>query len=68
MPAGIFRPEVESAGVLEVRRQHDGLVASLARQLDPKIPRIQRHKGKVEVLADEHLLGKGIEAVDSISE
>lgn len=68
LPSLVFGTEVERAGVLEVRGQDDGLVASLTRQLYTEIPRVEGHERKLQVLGDEVFLGKGIEAVDGVPE
>lgn len=68
LPSLIFGTEVECPGVLKVCRKHDCLVPSLTRQLYTKIPRIQRHKGELQVLADEVFLGESVEAVDGVAE
>lgn len=68
LPPLVFGPEIESARVLKVRRKHNGLVPSLPGKLNAEIPRVQCHKGKFEVLAEEVFLGEGIEAVDGITE
>ena len=68
LPALIFSSQVESAGMLQVCGQHDGLVAGLAGQLHPQIPRVQRHKSKLEVFASEVFLGEGVESRDGIPE
>lgn len=68
LPALIFGAQVESPGVLQVCRQHDRLVTSLAGQLHAQIPRIQRHKRKLEMFAGEVFLGKGIESGDGVAE
>lgn len=67
LPSLVFGAQVEGARVLQIRRQDDGLVAGLTGQLHPQIPRIQRHKRKLEVLADQMFLGERIEPVDGIT-
>ena len=68
LPALIFGAQVECPRVLQVCGQHDGLVTGLAGQLHAQIPRIQRHKGKLQVFAREVFLGEGIESGDGIAE
>lgn len=68
LPALIFGSQVEGAGVLQICGQHDGLVAGFAGQLHPQIPRVQRHKGKLEMFASQVLGGKGVESRDGIPE
>lgn len=68
LPSLIFGAQIEGARVLEVRGEDDRLVSGLTRQLHPKIPRIQRHEGKLQVLADEVFLGEGVKAGDGIAE
>lgn len=68
LPALVFGTQVESPGVLQVCGQHDSLIASLAGQLYAQIPRIQRHKGELEMFAREVFLGERIESGDRIAE
>ena len=68
LPALVFRPQVERAGVLEIGREDDGLVAGLAGQLDTQVPRVEGDEGEVEVLCRQVLRGKGVEPVDGIAE
>ena len=68
LPALVFCPQVEGAGVLEVGREDDGLVAGLAGELDTQVPRIECDEREVEVLCRQVLRGKGVEAVDGIAE
>ena len=68
LPALIFGAQVESTRVLEVCGQHDSLVTGLAGQLDTQIPRIQGHKGKLELLAGEVFCGERIESGNGITE
>ena len=68
LPALVLGAQVESPRVLKVRRQHDRLVPGLAGKLDAKIPRIQSHENKVEVLGGQVLGSEGIEPIDGISE
>jgi hypothetical protein len=64
----VFSAEVEGAGVLKVRRQDDGLVTGLTRQLDPQIPCIQGHKRKFQVVSQEMLLCELVKPVDGFAE
>ena len=50
LPALVLGAQVKGARVLQVRRQHDGLISGLARQLHTEIPRVQRDKGKFVIL------------------
>ena len=68
LPSLVLGAQVKGPRVLQIWRQHHSLVPGLPRQLDTQIPRVQRHKGKLEVLADEVFLGKGVEAVDGVPE
>lgn len=68
LPTLVFRPQIEGARVLQVRGKHDCLVAGLTGKLHTQIPGIESHKGKVQVFRDQVLLGKGIEAIDGITE
>jgi len=54
--------------MLEVRRQHDVLVATFPGKLDTEIPRLQRDEDKLEVVLQQMLVGEGIESADSIVE
>ena len=64
----VLGAQVEGARVLQVRGKDDGLVASLAGQLDAEIPRVQSYKGKLEVVLGEVLLGELVQTVDGIAE
>ena len=68
LPSLVFLAEVESAGVLEVWGQDDGLVAGLAGKLDTEVPSVEGDKDEVEILRREVFRGKGIETVDSVTE
>lgn len=68
LPALVFGAQVEGARVLQVCGQHHSLVSGLAGQLHTQIPRIQGHKGKLEVLVGQVFLGEGIESGDGIAE
>lgn len=68
LPSLVLGAKVECPGVLEVWGKDDRLVSSLPRELNTKIPRIQGHKGKFKVLAQEVFLGEGVKSADSIAE
>ena len=68
LPTLILCAQVKGARVLEVGRQHDGLVAGLSRKLDAKVPGIEGDEDKVEVLGSQILGGKGIESADGVPE
>ena len=68
LPSLVLGTQVEGARVLQVRGKDDGLVASLAGQLDAEIPRVQSYKGKFVVVLGEVLLGELVQAVDGIAE
>ena len=68
LPSHVFATEVEGTRVLEVRRKHNGFVTSFTRELDTKIPAVERDKRKVKVLGNQMFGGKSVEAVDCISE
>lgn len=68
LPTLVLGTKIKGARVLQVGREDDGLVSSLPRKLHTEIPRVQRHKGKLQVLADEVFLSEGVEAVDGIAE
>ena len=67
LPALVLGAEIEGARVLQIRGQHDSLVAGLAWKLDPEVPGIEGNEDKVEVLAREVLVGEGVESSDSVS-
>lgn len=66
LPPLVFSAKVEGAGVLQVWRQNHGLVTGLSRKLDTEIPRVQGNKGELQVLAQQVLLSKRVEAVDGV--
>lgn len=68
LPSCVFRPEIKGPRVLQVGWQDDGLVSGFPGQLDAEIPGVESDKGKVEVLGDQVLLGKAVEAVDGVPE
>jgi hypothetical protein len=68
LPALVLGAQVKGARVLQVRRQHHGLVTSLSRQLDAEVPGIEGDKDKIEVLGREMLIDKGIEPIDGVAE
>lgn len=68
LPTLVLGTKIKGARVLQVGREDDGLVSSLPRKLHTEIPRVQRHEGKLQVLADEVFLSEGVETVDGIAE
>lgn len=68
LPSLVFGAQVEGARVLQVGREDDGLVARLTRQLDAQVPRVERDKGKLEVVLGEVLGSELVEAADGIAE
>jgi hypothetical protein len=64
----IFCAKVEGARMLKVRREDDGLVTGLTRQLDPEIPGIQSHKRELQVRLQQVLLYEGVKTVDGFAE
>ena len=68
LPALIFGPQIKGPRVLQIRGQHDGLVACLPGQLNAKIPGIERDEGKFEILGEQVFLHKGIKGVDGVPE
>lgn len=68
LPALIFRAQVECPGVLEVGRQHDSFVPSLAWQLHTQIPRVECDEGEFVVLGEKVFVGELVEAVDCVTE
>lgn len=68
LPALVLCTQIERARVLEVRWENYGFVTSLTRKLNTEIPRVKRHEGEFQVIRQQVLLSKGIEAVDSIAE
>lgn len=67
LPALVLCAEVEGSRVLEVGRQHDGLVAGFARKLNTEVPSIECDKDEVEVLGGQVLGSECIESGDSVS-
>ena len=67
LPALVLGAEVEAARVLQIRGQDDGLITGFSRQLDSEVPRVERHKGELEVLGEQVLLREAIKGVDGIS-
>jgi hypothetical protein len=68
LPSLVFRSQVKGARVLEIWRQNNGLVASLARKLNTEIPRVKRDEREIQVLGGQMFGGKSIEAADGIAE
>ena len=68
LPSLVLCAQIESARVLQVGREDNGLVASLARQLNAEVPGVESDKGKLGVVLDEVLLSELVEAVDGIAE
>lgn len=67
LPPLVLGTEVEGPRVLEVWGEDDGLVASLAGELDTEVPGIEGDEDEVEVLRRQVLVGESIEPVNSIS-
>lgn len=67
LPALVLGAEIEGARVLEVGRQHDGLVAGFARKLHTEVPGIECDKDEVEVLGGQVLGSERVESGDSVS-
>lgn len=68
LPALVLGAQIKCAGVLEVWRQDNGLIAGLARQLDTQVPRVEGHECEFVLFGDDVLLCELIEAVDGIPE
>ena len=68
MPALVFGAEIERARMLQIRRQDHGLVTGRTWKLHPEVPAVKRDEGKLQVLGEQVLLGKGVEAVDGVTE
>ncbi len=68
LPSLVLGAEVETARVLKVWWEDNGLVASLAWKLDTEIPRVEGDKGEIEVLGDQVLVGPRIELGDGVPE
>jgi hypothetical protein len=66
LPSLIFSSQVESARVLKIGREDNGLVSSFSRELHTQVPGVEGHKDKVEVLRGKVFGSKSVEAVDSI--
>jgi hypothetical protein len=67
LPMLVLGAQVKGSRVLEIWWEHNGLVTSLARQLHPKIPCIEGHKGELHVVR-QVLLDELIETRDGIPE
>lgn len=68
LPFGIFCTQVVRSRVLQVRRQHHGLVSSFSGKLDTEIPRIERDKGEFEVFRDQMFVGECVKSGNCITE
>ncbi len=68
LPSLVFRAEVKSSRVLEVRRQNHSFVSGFPGQLNPQIPGIERDEDEIQILGCEVLGGEGIEAIDCVPE
>jgi len=68
LPSLVFRSKVKGARVLEIWRQNNGLVASLARKLNTEIPGVKRDEGEIQVLGGQMFGSKCIEAADGVAE
>ena len=68
LPSLVLSAEVEGAGVLEVWWEDNSFVAGLARKLNTEVPAVEGDEGELEVLRGQVLVGKRIEAGDSIAE
>lgn len=66
LPSLIFSSQVEGAGVLQIGRQHDGLVAGFARELNSEVPGVKGDEDEVEVFRSQILGSKRVEAGDGI--
>lgn len=66
LPSLVLGAEIEGTGVLQVRGQHNGLVASLARHLDAEVPSIERDEDEFEVLGRQVFGSECIDASDSV--
>ena len=67
LPSLIFGSQIEGARMLQIRRQHDGLVTSLAGKLDTQIPGVKGNKNELEVISRQVLVGELIESGDRVS-
>lgn len=68
LPAHVLGAQVKGARVLQVGRQHDGLVTGLTRQLHSHVPCVERDKGKVKTGSQQMFVSKGVEARDGVAE
>lgn len=68
LPSLILGSQIEGPGMLEVCGKNDGLVSGFTRELYTKVPRIQRHESKLQVLVDKVFLGEFVETGDGIAE
>ena len=55
LPSLVFGAEIKGSGVLQVRGEHNSLVAGFSGKLHAKVPGIERHEDKIEVLRREVL-------------
>lgn len=68
LPSLVLGAEVESARVLKVGWEHNGLVAGFSGKLNAEVPGVEGHKDEIEVLGVKMLGGECIKAVDSVPE
>lgn len=66
LPSLILGSEIEGTRMLQIRRQNNGLIASLTRQLDAEVPSIEGDEDEVEVLGRQVLVGECVESRDSV--
>lgn len=66
LPALVFSSQIEGARVLQIRRQHDCLVAGFSRELNSEVPSIQSNEDEVEILGRQVLGGKRVESGNGI--
>jgi len=68
LPSLVLGTQIESPGVLEIRRENDRLVSGFPRKLDTEIPGLKGDEDKFEVLRRQMLGSEGIETVDGVPE
>jgi hypothetical protein len=66
LPSLIFSSQVEGAGVLQIRRQHNSLVAGFSRELNSEVPGVEGDEDEVEVFRRQIFGSKRVEAGDGI--
>lgn len=66
LPSLIFSSQVKGARVLQIRRQHNSLVAGFSRELNSEVPGIEGDEDEIEVFRSQILGSERVEAGDGI--